>query len=294
MRHWRKLSGVLAPSEPLKQAERAIYDPASTLYGRPHMELPAHVQRLEEEVKQRPLPRHVGVIMDGNGRWAEQHGLARVQGHREGSNSVREVTRCARRLGLQALTLYAFSSQNWSRPADEVAALMDLLREYLEKEREELLSNGIRMNVIGDLDRLPRMVREPLFKVREESQRNSAMVLTLALSYGGREELVRAARILAERVARGELQPSQIDESAFEGALFTADLPPLDLVIRTSGEQRISNFLLWQAAYAELVFIDALWPDVRAEQFLDCVAEFQRRERRFGLTGAQARAIGRR
>jgi undecaprenyl diphosphate synthase len=249
-----------------------------------------HVQRLEQQIQQRPLPRHVGVIMDGNGRWAEQRGLTRIHGHREGSTSVREVTRCARRLGIQALTLYAFSSQNWSRPGDEVAALMDLLVEYLEKEREELLHNGIRMNLIGDVERLPRAVREPMFRVRDESSKNSAMVLTLALSYGGREEIVRAARTLAERSVRGELSPARIDERMFESCLWTVGLPPLDLVIRTSGEQRISNFLLWQAAYAELVFIDTLWPDVRAEQFLQCVAKFQNRERRFGLTGAQVRA----
>jgi undecaprenyl diphosphate synthase len=248
-----------------------------------------HVQRLEQQIQQRPLPRHVGVIMDGNGRWAEHRGLTRVEGHREGSASVREVTRCARRLGIQALTLYAFSSQNWSRPADEIAALMELLVEYLEKEREELLRNGIRLNLIGDIERLPRSVREPMLRVRDESSRNAAMVLTLALSYGGRDEIVRAARMLAERAARGEISPSKIDERCFESCLWTAGLPPLDLLIRTSGEQRISNFLLWQAAYAELVFIDTLWPDVRAEQFLQCLETFQRRERRFGLTGAQVR-----
>jgi undecaprenyl diphosphate synthase len=249
-----------------------------------------HVQRLEEQIRQRPLPRHVGVIMDGNGRWAEQRGMTRLLGHREGSTSVREVTRCARRLGIQALTLYAFSTQNWSRPADEVAGLMELLVEYLEREREELLRNGIRMNLIGEIERLPRAVREPMLRVRDESSKNSAMVLTLALSYGGREEIVRAARALAERATRGELAPSKIDERSLESCLWTAGLPPLDLVIRTSGEQRLSNFLLWQAAYAELVFIDTLWPDVRAEQFLRCVEKFQSRERRFGLTAAQVRA----
>ena len=249
-----------------------------------------HVQRLEQQIRQSPLPRHVGVIMDGNGRWAEQRGLTRVQGHREGSASVQEVTRCARRLGIQALTLYAFSTQNWSRPTEEIAALMELLVEYLEKEREEILHNSIRLNLIGEIDRLPRWVREPMMRVRDESAKNSGMVLTLALSYGGRDEIVRAARMLAERSARGELTPSRIDERSFESCLWTAELPPLDLVIRTSGEQRISNFMLWQAAYAELVFIDTLWPDVRAEQFLRCVETFQHRERRFGLTGAQVRA----
>ncbi len=245
------------------------------------------LQRLEAEVKSRPLPAHVGIIMDGNGRWAEQQGRVRVEGHREGSNSVREVTRCARRVGLKALTLYAFSSQNWSRPADEVAALMDLLREYLEKERPEIMENQIRLNAIGEVDKLPKYVKEPLDALRRDSANHEGLVLTLALSYGGREEILRSARTLAERVSAGELKPSQIDEKTFESTLWTHGLPTLDLVIRSSGEQRISNFLLWQAAYAELVFTDIAWPDFRQEQFLQCLEQYQTRERRFGLTGAQ-------
>ncbi len=246
-------------------------------------------QTLEEEVKRRPLPHHVGIIMDGNGRWAEARGLPRLAGHREGSDSVREVTRTARRIGVQALTLYAFSAQNWARPADEVAGLMDLLREYLEKEREEILENGIRLNAIGDLDRLPRMVRAPLEALRAESADNRQMVLTLALSYGGREEILAAACALADRLQKGELHPKAVKPEHFEALLSTSELPQLDLVIRTSGEQRISNFLLWQAAYAELHFTDALWPEFKTEAFLRCVAEYQRRERRFGLTSAQVR-----
>lgn len=228
--------------------------------------------------------------MDGNGRWAEGREQNRVEGHREGSNSVREVTRTARRVGIQALTLYAFSSQNWSRPAQEVAALMDLLREYLEKERAEIMENGIRLNAIGEVDKLPRFVRDPLDNLRAESANNKGMVLTLALSYGGREEILRATRALCERVAKGELSPAKIDEAAFESELWTSGLPQLDLVIRSSGEQRISNFLLWQAAYAEFVFTETLWPDLRTEEFLNCVAHYQNRERRFGLTGAQLKA----
>ena len=251
------------------------------------MQTPSHLVELEAEVKARPLPGHVGIIMDGNGRWAEGRGQVRIEGHREGSNSVREVTRCARRLGVKALTLYAFSSQNWSRPADEVAALMDLLREYLEKERAEIMENQIRLNAIGEVEKLPRYVRDPLDALRRDSAGNGGMVLTLALSYGGREEILRAARTLAERAVQGELKPSDIDEKQFESALWTHDLPQLDLVIRSSGEQRISNFLLWQAAYAELVFTDVAWPDFRQEQFLRCVEQYQTRERRFGLTGAQ-------
>ena len=227
--------------------------------------------------------------MDGNGRWAELRGKNRVEGHREGSNSVREVTRAARRLGVKALTLYAFSSQNWSRPAEEVAALMELLREYLEKERPEIMENGIRLNAIGDLDRLPRYVRDPLEKLRADSAHNSQMVLTLALSYGGREELIRAAQQLATEAKSGALEPKRIDEAAVERALWTSGLPPVDLVIRTSGEQRLSNFLLWQVAYAEFVFSDLLWPDFRSEEFVRCISQFQTRERRFGLTSSQVK-----
>ena len=227
--------------------------------------------------------------MDGNGRWAEMRGLPRVEGHREGSTSVREVTRCARRVGVEALTLYAFSSQNWARPAEEVAALMDLLREYLESERAEILENGIRLNAIGEVDKLPRFVKEPLDRLRADSANNTGMVLTLALSYGGREEMVQAARRVAEAASKGELTPAHLDNQTFESFLWTNGLPPLDLVVRTSGEQRISNFLLWQMAYAELCFSDVLWPDFRTEAFLRCLAQYQQRERRFGLTSAQVK-----
>jgi len=248
------------------------------------MDSPTSVTDLEEQLRERPLPRHVGIIMDGNGRWAEARGLPRIDGHREGSNSVREITRCARRVGLKALTLYAFSSQNWSRPADEVAALMDLLREYLEKERAEIMENGIRLGAMGELDRLPRFVRDPLDALRAESKDNREMTLTLALSYGGREELLRAAGQWAASGKKGT--PTEAD---FEALLWTRDLPPLDLVIRTSGEHRISNFLLWQVAYAELVFTEVLWPDFRPDAFAGCLLEYQQRERRFGLTSAQVR-----
>jgi undecaprenyl diphosphate synthase len=253
------------------------------------MDLLAKISPLEAQVKSKPLPRHVGIIMDGNGRWAEARGLDRVEGHREGSNSVREVTRTARRVGIKALTLYAFSSQNWSRPMDEVAALMELLREYLEKERTEILGNGVRLNAIGELDRLPRFVREPLEKLHRESIQNSEMVLTLALSYGGREELLQAAKRLAEAFASREVMPSRVREADFEAFLWTHNLPPLDLVIRTSGEYRISNFLLWQMAYSELIFTDLCWPEFRTEAFLKCLDQYQRRERRYGLTSTQVR-----
>ena len=238
------------------------------------------VAELEARVRARPVPRHVAIIMDGNGRRAEARDLPRVAGHREGSESVRAVTRAARRVGLEALTLYAFSVQNWARPADEVDALMHLLAEYLESERAEIRENGIRLNAIGELARLPGFVREKLATVSAESAGNRGMILTLALSYGGREEIVHAARTAA---ARG----GEIDEAAIEAGLWTRGLPELDLLVRTSGERRISNFLLWQAAYAELVFSDVLWPDFRDAELFAAIADYQTRERRFGLTGAQ-------
>lgn len=239
------------------------------------------VQELEARVKSRPLPRHVAIIMDGNGRWAESRGLPRVAGHREGSEAVRAVTRASRRIGLEALTLYAFSSENWGRPEDEVGALMQLLAEFLESERGEMMANGIRLNAIGELDRLPQFVREKLEAVRAETGRNRDMTLTLALSYGGRQEIAEAARRAA--AAKG----AALDVADLEAALQTAGLPELDLLVRTSGERRISNFLLWQAAYAELHFSEVLWPDFRDAELLAAIADFQARERRFGLTGAQ-------
>lgn len=250
------------------------------------------IAELESRVQEREVPKHVGIIMDGNGRWAESRGLPRLEGHREGSTSVREVTRSARRVGVKALTLYAFSSQNWSRPPDEVAGLMELLREYLLKEREEIMGNGIKLNAIGELDKLPRYVKEPLDALRAESGSNQGMVLTLALSYGGREELVAAARALASEVAAGRLRADEVSEGHLADALWTRGLPPVDLVIRTSGEQRLSNFLLWQTAYSEFVFSPIAWPDFRAREFAEAVLHFQTRERRFGLTGAQLRRAG--
>jgi undecaprenyl diphosphate synthase len=248
---------------------------------------------LEARVTSRPRPRHVGIIMDGNGRWAELRGRPRLDGHREGSTSVREVTRCARRVGVEALTLYAFSAQNWSRPPEEVAGLMDLLRDYLLREKPELVNNGVKLNAVGDLSRLPSYVKGPLDALMADTAHLTGMTLTLALSYGGREELVAAARRLAAQVAQGTLAPEAITEGALESSLWTAGLPPVDLVIRTSGEHRLSNFLLWQSAYAELVFSEVLWPDFRSRELLECLHAFQHRERRFGLTQAQVVPIKR-
>ena len=247
------------------------------------------VQQLKAEVGARPLPRHVGIIMDGNGRWAEQRGLTRLEGHRKGSDSVREVTRAARRMNLPALTLYAFSSQNWQRPPDEVSGLMDLLRDYLNRERPEIMDNGIRLHAIGELDRLPSRVREPLEELRRDSAQNGKMILTLALSYGGREEIVAMARKVAEDARAGALRPDQVDAEAVEERLWTVGLPPLELVVRTSGEVRVSNFLLWQLAYAEIHLTETLWPDFGEEALLVALDDFQKRERRFGKTSAQIR-----
>jgi undecaprenyl diphosphate synthase len=235
----------------------------------------------------RRLPRHVGIIMDGNGRWAERRGLPRLEGHRVGAESVRDVTRAARELGIGALTLYAFSSQNWQRPVDEVAGLMQLLRDYLIGERAEILDNAIRLDAIGDVERLPPLVREPLDELRAASAANHGMTLTLALSYGGRESIARAVRAAVRDAAAGALSPDEVDVERFAAYLPTSRLPPLDLLIRSSGEQRISNFMLWEIAYAELVFVDALWPEFRREQLYACLEQYAARERRFGLTSGQ-------
>jgi undecaprenyl diphosphate synthase len=235
----------------------------------------------------RKPPRHVGIIMDGNGRWAETRGLQRLDGHRTGAESVRDITRAAREIGIEALTLYAFSSQNWSRPAAEVAGLMQLLRDYLLDERSEILDNSIRLEAIGDIERLPPFVRDPLDELRAVSATNRGMQLTLALSYGGRESIARAVRDAVRDAIAGSLRAEDVDAARFQGYLPTAGLPPLDLLIRTSGEQRISNFMLWELAYAELVFTDVLWPEFRRQHLYQCLAVYASRERRFGLTSSQ-------
>jgi undecaprenyl diphosphate synthase len=238
------------------------------------------------------LPRHVAIIMDGNGRWAQRRGLARVEGHRKGAVAVRTVVRAAREIGLQAITLYAFSAQNWDRPPEEVATLMQLLRDYVIDERDEIMENDIRLVAIGDIDRLPEFVKGPLDALMAESAKNRGMTLTLALSYGGRESLVQAAQSLAAEVARGALRPEDISEKHIAGALQTSGLPQLDLLVRTSGEERLSNFLLWEAAYAELYFTDTYWPDFGKEELYRALESFRGRERRFGRTREQIRSAG--
>jgi undecaprenyl diphosphate synthase len=233
------------------------------------------------------LPRHIGIIMDGNGRWAQLRGQPRLDGHRAGADSVRDITRACRELGIEALTLYAFSSQNWARPVAEVHGLMELLRDYLREERSEILDNGIRLDALGDVERLPPLVREPLEELRAVSRSNSKMVLTLALSYGGRESITRAARAAARDILAGTVRVEDLDADRLGGYLPTAGLPPLDLLVRTSGEQRVSNFMLWELAYAELVFVDVLWPEFRRDHLYRCLELYAARERRFGLTSAQ-------
>ena len=234
------------------------------------------------------LPRHVAIIMDGNGRWATQRGLARIAGHRRGKDSVREVVEAARRLGVEYLSLYAFSTENWQRPRDEVSALMRFLRHYLAAEMKRMMKNGIRLLAIGNLRRLPRQVQADLRATIEDTKHNTGMTVILAVSYGGREELTDAMRAIARRVERGEIAPADVDEDLVASCLGTAGIPDPDLLIRTSGEMRISNFLLWQIAYTEIYVTDTLWPDFREEDFLEAIARFQRRERRFGRTGEQA------
>jgi undecaprenyl diphosphate synthase len=238
------------------------------------------------------LPRHVAIIMDGNGRWAQRRGLPRVEGHRKGAVAVRTVVRAAREVGLKAITLYPFSAPNRDRPPEEVATLMQLLRDYVIDERDEIMENDIRLVAIGDIERLPEFVKGPLDALMAESAGNRGMTLTLALSYGGRESLVQAARTLAAEVARGALRPEDITEQHIGGALQTSGLPQLDLLVRTSGEERLSNFLLWESAYAELYFTDTYWPDFGKEELYRALESFRGRERRFGRTREQIRSAG--
>jgi undecaprenyl diphosphate synthase len=232
-----------------------------------------------------PGPHHVAIIMDGNGRWAKARGLPRVAGHRSGADAVRRVIRGAGELGIPVLTLFAFSTENWTRPADEVSDLMGLLRQYLRNELKELLKNGARLRVIGDRERLAADIVRDIADAEARTGGNSQIEVNICINYGGRDEILRAARSLARKVASGGLSVEQIDEDRFESELLTAGLRDPDLLIRTSGEQRISNFLLWQCAYAELVFVDTLWPDFGREHLEQAIAEFRRRERRYGGIG---------
>jgi undecaprenyl diphosphate synthase len=228
------------------------------------------------------VPRHVAIIMDGNGRWAKARGLPRAAGHRQGAEAARKVLRAAGEAGVECLTLYAFSSENWRRPQDEINDLMGLLRYYISRELDSLHREGIRLKILGDHNAFQADVAKLVDQAVERTAGNERMTLAIALNYGSRAELVEAARRLAGRVEAGELRSVDIDEAAVEAALDTAGLPPLDLMIRTSGEQRLSNFLLWQSAYAELLFVDTLWPDFDGEALRSALADYSARERRFG------------
>jgi undecaprenyl diphosphate synthase len=237
------------------------------------------------------LPRHVAIIMDGNGRWAKKRLLNRIAGHREGANAVRAVVRCCRKLNIPYLTLYAFSKENWQRPAAEIKALWQLLRQFLKSETQELLDNGIRLNHLGDLDAIPFDVIQELQQAMVRTADCNNLCLSLAINYGGRDELVRAAQLFAADVQRGRYVPADLTQELFASYLFTCSLPEPDLLIRTSGESRISNFLLWQLAYTEIYITDVLWPDFREEEFMEALLDYQRRERRFGRISEQIAAM---
>lgn len=236
------------------------------------------------------LPKHLAIIMDGNGRWAAEKGKNRLFGHKNGIQSVRAIVEESARLGIQHLTLYAFSTENWQRPKEEIGTLMRLLVQSLRSEFEKLLENNIKLQAIGQIETLPQSVQNELLHVINKTANNTNMTLTLALSYGAREEIVSATKKLSELVKNNLISPDDIDESALNEHLYTQQLPDVDLLIRTSGEQRISNFLLWQIAYAELYFTDVFWPDFREKSLYSALLNYQQRERRFGKTSEQINA----
>jgi len=255
----------------MKKKKRSLSsNPSSSIPGKPNIE---------------KLPAHIAIIMDGNGRWAKKQKLSRISGHNRGAETVRKIVRTCREIGISYLTLYAFSTENWQRPKSEVAALMSLLKRFLRSERQELLDNDIRLNAIGELERLPDDARKVLLDVMTETRENDSMVLTLALSYGGRSEIARMVRRIAEKARAEEIRPDDITPELVSAHLYTEDMPDPDLLIRTSGEYRISNFLLWQIAYSEVFVTDTLWPDFGKEELLQILDGFQMRERRFGNIG---------
>ncbi|MCI5195864.1 MAG: isoprenyl transferase [Candidatus Electrothrix sp. AW5] len=238
-----------------------------------------------------PLPQHVAIIMDGNGRWAEQRRRPRLFGHKAGADSVREAVETAREVGIRHLTLYAFSTENWQRPGLEVKGLMNLLKNYLRSELDTMKKNGIRLECFGQKDRLPDDVRKMLNRVIIETKDFSKLHLNLCLSYGSRAEMIRAVQEIGRQCKAGELKPEDIDDQLFSNHLYSTGQPDPDLIIRTSGEQRLSNFLLWQLSYAELYFTDIKWPDFRRDQFIAALEEYAGRQRRFGKTGAQTEGV---
>lgn len=241
----------------------------------------------QEQIDKNALPQHLAIIMDGNGRWAKQRGMFRFKGHESGSKAVREIVEGCAKIGIPYLTLYAFSTENWNRPKMEVELLMRLLVSSLKKEIKTLQDNSIKLNAIGNLDVLPSKARTELQKVMESTKNNTRMTLTLALSYGSREEITKTIKEISLKVKNNLISPDDIDETVINNHLYTQNLPDVDLLIRTSGEQRISNFLLWQIAYAELYFTETLWPDYTKEHLFAALLNYQNRERRFGKTSEQ-------
>ncbi len=242
---------------------------------------------LKSEIHTENLPKHIAIIMDGNGRWAKEKGFLRVFGHENGTKSVKTTVESCAKLGIENLTLYAFSTENWNRPKLEVKTLMQLLISSLKKEMNTLQKNSIRLNAIGNLEHLPARVRKELLHVIDETKENTRMTLTLALSYGSRDELVNATKQICDKVKNNIISVENIDETLINQHLYTQNLPDVDLLIRTSGEKRISNFLLWQIAYAELYFTDVYWPDFKNENLYEAIINYQKRERRFGKTSEQ-------
>jgi len=246
---------------------------------------------LQDELKSTCVfPRHIGIIMDGNGRWAKQKGKSRIEGHIAGVDSVQDIVEACSQLGISALTLFTFSIENWRRPKPEISALMRLLIKVLKKETPQLCENNIRLEVIGDLNLVSSTVRKTLEETIEQTRNNHELTLTIALSYSGKWDITNACRTIAEQVANGTIAPEQIDENLFAANLSTASLPDPELLIRTSGEFRISNFMLWQIAYSEIFFTETYWPDFRRDKLYDALREYQNRERRFGQTSEQLKA----
>ena len=241
----------------------------------------------EPDIDMERLPRHIAIIMDGNGRWATRRNKPRLFGHRAGAQAVQDIVETSREIGIKILTLYAFSSENWKRPEQEVSGLMSILKNYLSAELSRMLTNRIQLRCVGDIERLPDSTRNQLQDAIDATASNSELILNLALSYGARDELTQAARKLARQCVEGTIRPEEITTDHIEKQLYTAGLPDPDLLIRTGGEARLSNFLLWQASYSEIYFTEVMWPDFRREQYLQAIYDFQQRERRFGQTSAQ-------
>jgi undecaprenyl diphosphate synthase len=244
-------------------------------------------KKLLVQIQKEKLPKHIAIIMDGNGRWAKKRSLPRIEGHRAGVDSVEDVVISCREMDIKALTLYSFSEENWNRPKLEINLLMGLLKDYLVKELPRMLKENIRFNVIGKIDKLPFLVQEFIEYTIKSTKKNNGLILTLALSYGSREEIVNAVKNIARDAKKGKIDSDKIDDGVFENYLYTSGLSEPDLLIRTSGELRLSNFLLWQMAYTELYFTDTLWPDFRGNDLLKAIIDYQKRERRFGFTDEQ-------